>query len=376
MTTVELNQVSKHYGPIHAVDRISLRVETGEYATILGPSGSGKTTMLSLIAGIAAPTAGSILIGGRDVTWLPAAQRNVGLVFQSYALFPHMTVFDNVAFPMRVRRTRQVELRHRVDEALALVRLEAFAGRKPHQLSGGQQQRVALARAVVFKPDILLLDEPLGALDRKLREEVRGEIHQLQRRLGITTIMVTHDQDEALSLSDRIVVLHGGRVQQIDTPINAYHRPNSRFVADFLGLANFLEGSLERSGGDCAIRLASGEAVPCAAPAADVAGRVCGVLRPEDIHQWRCARHARRPDRRSRLLRRDGSLCDRARERPAHRGACAGLALAFPGGGRGPSRLGARPDLDPATGERRGVTGASRLALFQGASIGETAVSP
>jgi putative spermidine/putrescine transport system ATP-binding protein len=284
MTTVELNQVSKHYGPIHAVDRISLRVETGEYATILGPSGSGKTTMLSLIAGIAAPTSGAILIGGRDVTYLPAAARNVGLVFQSYALFPHMTVFDNVAFPMRVRRTRREELRRRVDEALALVRLEAFAGRKPHQLSGGQQQRVALARAVVFKPDILLLDEPLGALDRKLREEVRGEIHQLQRRLGITTIMVTHDQDEALSLSDRIVVLHGGRVQQIDTPINAYHRPNSRFVADFLGLANFLEGSLERSGGDCAIRLASGEAVPCEAPAADVAGRVCGVLRPEDIH--------------------------------------------------------------------------------------------
>ena len=265
MTTVELNQVSKHYGPIHAVDRISLRVETGEYATILGPSGSGKTTMLSLIAGIAAPTAGSILIGGRDVTWLPAAQRNVGLVFQSYALFPHMTVFDNVAFPMRVRRTGSAELKRRAAEALALVRLEDFAARKPHQLSGGQQQRVALARAVVFKPDILLLDEPLGALDRKLREEVRGEIHQLQRRLGITTIMVTHDQDEALSLSDRIVVLHGGQVQQIDTPINAYHRPNSRFVADFLGLANFLEGSLERSGGACAIRLASGEAVPCEA---------------------------------------------------------------------------------------------------------------
>jgi putative spermidine/putrescine transport system ATP-binding protein len=284
MTTVELNQVSKHYGPIHAVDRISLRVETGEYATILGPSGSGKTTMLSLIAGIAAPTAGSILIGGRDVTWLPAAQRNVGLVFQSYALFPHMTVFDNVVFPMRVRRTGSAELKRRVGEALALVRLEDLAARKPHQLSGGQQQRVALARAVVFKPDILLLDEPLGALDRKLREEVRGEIHQLQRRLGITTIMVTHDQDEALSLSDRIVVLHGGRVQQIDTPINAYHRPNSRFVADFLGLANFLEGSLERSGAACAIRLVSGEAVPCEAPSGLPDGKVCGVLRPEDIH--------------------------------------------------------------------------------------------
>ena len=283
MTTVELNEVSRHYGPIRAVDRISLRVEAGEYATILGPSGSGKTTMLSLIAGITAPTGGTILIGGRDVTFLPAAARNVGLVFQSYALFPHMTVFDNVAFPMRVRRTGRAELTRRVEDALALVRLEGLAARKPHQLSGGQQQRVALARAVVFKPDILLLDEPLGALDRKLREEVRGEIHQLQRRLGITTIMVTHDQDEALSLSDRIVVLQGGRVQQIDTPVNAYHRPSSRFVADFLGLANFLEGSLERSGAAASIRLPSGEAVPCEAPAARAPGPVCGVLRPEDI---------------------------------------------------------------------------------------------
>src|SRR5215813_11117108 len=284
MTTVELNQVSKHYGPIHAVDRISLRVETGEYATILGPSGSGKTTMLSLIAGIAAPSAGSILIGGRDVTWLPAAQRNVGLVFQSYALFPHMTVFDNVAFPMRVRRTASAELKRRVGEALALVRLEDFGGRKPHQLSGGQQQRVALARAIVFKPDILLLDEPLAALDRKLREEVRTEIHQLQRRLGITTIMVTHDQDEALSMSDRVVVMNGGRVQQVDTPDSAYYRPNSRFVAGFLGLANFLDGEIDAAGGMCAIRLDSGESIAVGANSGmRLTGRVCGIIRPEDV---------------------------------------------------------------------------------------------
>ncbi len=245
MTTVEFAEVSKHYGDVHAVDGVSLRVETGEFATILGPSGSGKTTMLSLIAGIAAPTSGAILIGGRDVTNLKAADRNVGLVFQSYALFPHMSVADNVAFPLKVRRVAKSEIASRVKEALALVRLEEYGARKPSQLSGGQQQRVALARAIVFKPDILLLDEPLAALDRKLREDVRAEIHGLQRRLGITTLMVTHDQDEALSLSDRIVVLDQGRVQQIDTPFTAYHQPRNRFVAGFLGLANFIEGELK-----------------------------------------------------------------------------------------------------------------------------------
>ena len=282
MTTVEFNRVSKHFGEVRAVDKVSLRVETGELTTILGPSGSGKTTMLSLIAGIATPTSGSILIGGRDVTMTPAAARNVGLVFQSYALFPHMTVWDNVAFPLRIRRTMRAELDSRVAEALSLVRLDGYGARKPHELSGGQQQRVALARAVVFKPDILLLDEPLAALDRKLREEVRAEIHALQRRLGITTIMVTHDQDEALSLSDRIVVLEGGRVQQIDTPFDAYHKPQSRFVAGFLGLANFLEGEIETNGTGTVIRLKSGERVACA-PGGRASGTVCGVLRPEDI---------------------------------------------------------------------------------------------
>ncbi len=282
MTTVEFRSVSKHYGSVRAVDDVSLSVATGELATILGPSGSGKTTMLSLIAGIAEPSAGSILIGGRDVTMMPAAERNVGLVFQSYALFPHMTVADNVAFPLRVRRTARAEIGGRVAEALSLVRLEGYERRKPHELSGGQQQRVALARAVVWKPDILLLDEPLAALDRKLREEVRAEIHGLQRRLGITTIMVTHDQDEALSLSDRIVVLDGGRVRQIDTPFDAYHKPNSRFVAGFLGLANFLEGEIEANGSGTVIRLKSGERLACAS-GPEGTGPVCGVLRPEDL---------------------------------------------------------------------------------------------
>src|SRR4051794_21354140 len=185
MTTVEFVSVSKEFGPVQALAGVSLNVKSGEFATLLGPSGSGKTTALSLLSGILQPTFGRMLIGGRDITEVPAAQRNIGLVFQSYALFPHMSVFENIAFPLRVRRRSETDIVNQVNEALTLVRLESLGGRRPHELSGGQQQRVALARAIVFKPDILLLDEPLAALDRKLREEVRTEIHQLQRRLGI-----------------------------------------------------------------------------------------------------------------------------------------------------------------------------------------------
>ncbi|MFO1090658.1 MAG: ABC transporter ATP-binding protein [Hyphomicrobiales bacterium] len=281
MTTVEFDNVSKEFGPVRALSGVSLRVESGEFATLLGPSGSGKTTALSLLSGILQPSSGRILIGGRDVTNVRAAGRNIGLVFQSYALFPHMTVYENVAFPLRIRRLPSSDIDSRVNEALGLVRLEAFGSRKPHQLSGGQQQRVALARAIVFKPDILLLDEPLAALDRKLREDVRTEIHRLQRRLGITTIMVTHDQDEALSMSDRIVVLDGGRVQQIDTPANAYYKPGNRFVAGFLGTANFLEGTVATNGSGRVLRLEGGAKVPVAPKTAE--GRVCGMLRPEDV---------------------------------------------------------------------------------------------
>jgi spermidine/putrescine ABC transporter ATP-binding subunit len=284
MTTVEFVSVSKEFGPVRALSDVSLNVKSGEFATLLGPSGSGKTTALSLLSGIIQPTAGRMLIGGRDITDVPAAQRNIGLVFQSYALFPHMSVFENIAFPLRVRRRcAEAEIMGRVNEALALVRLDDLGKRRPHELSGGQQQRVALARAIVFKPDILLLDEPLAALDRKLREEVRTEIHQLQRRLGITTIMVTHDQDEALSMSDRVVVIDGGRVQQVDTPDCAYFRPNSRFVAGFLGLANFLDGEIDASDGACAIRLDSGECIAVAPASTPPRGRVCGVIRPEDV---------------------------------------------------------------------------------------------
>jgi len=283
MTTVEFVHVTKDFGATRAVDDVTLRVASGEFATILGPSGSGKTTALSLLAGILQPTSGTLLIGGRDVTRMPAAERNIGLVFQSYALFPHMSVFENVAFPLRIRRLPAAEITSKVEEALALVRLEGLHKRKPHELSGGQQQRVALARAIVFKPDILLLDEPLAALDRKLREEVRTEIHQLQRRLGITTILVTHDQEEALSLSDRVVVLEQGRVQQVDAPDEAYHHPANRFVAGFLGLANFFEGEVDMTGDGAAILLPSGERIAFEGGPGARAGRVCGLLRPEDV---------------------------------------------------------------------------------------------
>jgi len=248
MTDIRLEAISKHYGAFKAADNVDLAVAQGEFVTILGPSGSGKTTLLSLIAGLAQPTMGRILIGGRDVTGSAPQQRNVGLVFQSYALFPHMSVFDNVAFPLRVRKISGDELRRKVMAALELVQLGQLAQRRPSQLSGGQQQRVALARAFVFEPDILLLDEPLGALDRKLREELQVELKQLQRRLGVTTILVTHDQEEALSLSDRVMVLDSGQVQQIAPPQEAYLRPANRFVADFLGSANFVKLADGREG--------------------------------------------------------------------------------------------------------------------------------
>jgi putative spermidine/putrescine transport system ATP-binding protein len=281
VSSIHLKGVSRHYGTAVAVDEVSLDVQQGEFVTILGPSGSGKTTVLTMIAGLNQPTAGSIHIGGRDVTALPAAQRNIGLVFQNYALFPHMTVFDNVAFPLSVRKVGGAETKRRVEEALARVRLDTFARRKPSQLSGGQQQRVALARAIVFQPDIMLLDEPLGALDRKLREEVQIELRRLQRSLGITTILVTHDQEEALSLSDRIVVLDHGKVQQIAAPQEAYRQPANRFVADFLGTANFLEGRIGADGRS--ILLAGGQTIPCGASGRQAGTAVTAILRPERV---------------------------------------------------------------------------------------------
>src|ERR687895_2624224 len=222
---IRLDQVTKRFDEVLAVDGLSLEVPRGDFFALLGPSGCGKTTTLRMIGGFEEPTAGTIFLGEKDVTGLPPFRRDVNTVFQSYALFPHLTIFENVAFGLRRRGVRGNDLRQRVTRMLELVQLSGFERRKPSQLSGGQQQRVALARAFVFEPEIMLLDEPLGALDRKLREEVQVELRQLQRSLGITTVLVTHDQEEALSLSDRIVVLDDGCVQQIGTPEEVYLKP-------------------------------------------------------------------------------------------------------------------------------------------------------
>lgn len=244
MSSVVLEDVSKGYDGTLAVRNVTLRIGDGEFVTLLGASGSGKTTCLRMIAGYIAPSSGKIHIGGRDVTAVPARRRNAGMVFQSYALFPHLTVEENIAFGLKIRKLPTAEIATRTQEVLRLVQLEKFARRYPGQLSGGQKQRVALARAVVIKPDILLLDEPLAALDLKLREELQVEIKAIQVKLGITTLFVTHDQKEALSMSDRVVVMRDGMVLQADTPLNVYERPTSRYVANFVGRTNLMDGTV------------------------------------------------------------------------------------------------------------------------------------
>ncbi|GAP38860.1 putrescine transport ATP-binding protein PotA [Piscinibacter sakaiensis] len=236
------------YGGVRVLRDVDLRVEAGEFVTFLGPSGSGKTTTLNLIAGFLQPVQGEILLDGRDLTRIPAYQRGIGVVFQSYALFPHMTVAENIAYPLQQRRPRpgREAIARRVDAVLDLVQMRAYADRRPDQLSGGQQQRVALARAVVFEPQLLLLDEPLGALDKRLRESLQGELRRIHRELGVTVVFVTHDQDEALSLSDRIVLFHDGAIEQVGTPEEIYDRPRTAFAAGFLGDSNLFEGRLER----------------------------------------------------------------------------------------------------------------------------------
>jgi putative spermidine/putrescine transport system ATP-binding protein len=244
MARVQLQSLSKRYGDTIAVSGVSLDIAQGEFIVLLGPSGCGKTTTLRMLAGFIAPTEGQIRIGEQDVTRIPPWRRNTGLVFQSYALFPHMTAAENVAFGLEMRKLSKPEIAVRVREALEMVRLGALGDRLPRQLSGGQQQRVALARALAVRPDVLLLDEPLSNLDAKLRAEVRVEIRELQQRLGLTTVMVTHDQEEALTMADRLVVMAEGRVRQIGSQRDLYERPADRFVADFVGRSNFLNGTL------------------------------------------------------------------------------------------------------------------------------------
>lgn len=242
MTGVQLQSVSKFYGDFRATEDVSLDIANGEFLVLLGPSGCGKTTTLRMVAGFIEPTRGTIRIGDADVTHLPPWKRSTGLVFQNYALFPHLTVGENVAFGLQMRKVPKSEIGGKVKTALQMVRLDHLNDRYPRQLSGGQQQRVALARALAFQPDVLLLDEPLSNLDAKLRHEVRIEIRSLQQRLGITTVMVTHDQEEALTMADRLVVMSEGRIQQVGSQRDLYDRPASRFVASFVGRSSFLEG--------------------------------------------------------------------------------------------------------------------------------------
>jgi spermidine/putrescine ABC transporter ATP-binding subunit len=237
---VELRGCTRDYGSVRAVDALDLSVSEGEFLSLLGPSGCGKTTTLNLIAGFVAPTAGRIVIDGEDVTSRPAHLRGLGVVFQSYALFPHLSIRENVAFGLRERRLPAAEIDRRVGEALELVRLDRAGRQPPSQLSGGMQQRVALARALVYRPRVLLLDEPLAALDKKLRESMRDELRGIQRAVGITTIFVTHDQAEALGLSDRIAVMNAGRIEQLGPPRDIYQHPRTRFVADFIGASTVL----------------------------------------------------------------------------------------------------------------------------------------
>jgi spermidine/putrescine ABC transporter ATP-binding subunit len=237
---IELVDITKRYGDLVANDHVTLRIRRGELMTLLGPSGCGKTTALRCITGQNTPDDGRVLIDGKDVTEVPTHRRELGMVFQNFALFPHMSVFENVEFPLMIRRVDKRERAGMVMDVLKLIRLEGYAKHYPRQLSGGQQQRVGLARALVYRPKVLLLDEPLSNLDAKLREEMRFEIRDLQRRLGITAVYVTHDQEEALALSDRVAVMNQGRVQQVGTPAEIYAQPANKFVADFIGLSNFV----------------------------------------------------------------------------------------------------------------------------------------
>ena len=237
---LKLSGVRKNYGQVVAVAGVDLEVGEGEFFTLLGPSGSGKTTLLRLIAGFERPDAGRIELGGQDITSMPPYLRNTNTVFQDYALFPHMTVAENIGYGLKVKGTKKAERKKRVDRALDMVRLAGLGHRKPSQLSGGQRQRVALARAVVNEPEVLLLDEPLGALDLKLRQEMQIELKQIQQEVGITFVYVTHDQDEALTMSDRMAVMAGGQIEQIGTPVEVYERPATEFVAGFIGISNVL----------------------------------------------------------------------------------------------------------------------------------------
>jgi putative spermidine/putrescine transport system ATP-binding protein len=282
--SVRLSNVSKRYGSAFAVRDISLSLEPGEFLTLLGPSGSGKTTTLSAIAGFSDLTSGKIEIGGRRVDMLPPEDRDIGVVFQHYALFPHMSVAENVAFPLQMRGIGRAQTKAKVDSVLESVRMLPFANRFPAQLSGGQQQRVALARAIVFDPPLMLLDEPLGALDKSLREHMQIELRALHRETGITMIYVTHDQEEALVLSDRVAVMHDGVIEQVDPPASIYGNPNTKFVASFIGESSFIDGMVvSRSAETAAVRHGENVFASSCIGAAAVGDAVDLMIRPEHL---------------------------------------------------------------------------------------------
>jgi len=283
---VRLQALTKTFGPVVAVRDVSVTIDRGSFFTLLGPSGSGKTTTLMMVAGFAHPTSGDVFVDGKPMAALPPQKRDLGMVFQSYAVFPHLTVYENVAFPLQIRKAPRLEIVHRVAEALELVRLTGYERRLPRQLSGGEQQRVALARALVFRPRVLLMDEPLGALDKKLRAHMQLELKHIQQRLHVTVIYVTHDQEEALTMSDRVAVMQGGRIEQVGTPAELYDRPASRFVADFLGESNFLDAVVVAAehDGRWRCRAAGGLEFRGMAAAALSAGQpVTAAVRPEKL---------------------------------------------------------------------------------------------
>jgi putative spermidine/putrescine transport system ATP-binding protein len=287
LTNIDLSArgLAKSYGRVVAVAGVSFDARAGEIVSLLGPSGCGKTTTLRTIVGLTKPTFGSVTIKGRDVTRLPVHKRNIGMLFQNYALFPYLTVAENLAFGLKLRSKSKVEIAKEVEDALRLVNLAGYSDRRISQLSGGQQQRVALARAIVIRPDLLLLDEPFGALDRKLRERMQIEMKGLQARLGITTILVTHDQEEALTLSDTIVVMNEGRIEQMGAPADIYERPATAFVADFIGVSNLFPGALQKSGAGWKVATDEGIALPVHRVADHLreGARVTVVVRPENV---------------------------------------------------------------------------------------------
>lgn len=282
---VHLREVSKRFGRFVAVDGVSLDIRAGEFLTLLGPSGCGKTTLLRMISGFETPTSGTVWLDGRDVTFEPPYRRDVNQVFQSYALFPHLNVEENIAFGLEMRKVPKAEAKGRVAEVVELVSLQGFERRSPSQLSGGQRQRVALARAIVCKPKVLLLDEPLSALDAKLRFQMQAELKRLQKKLGITFVFVTHDQEEALAMSDRIAVVNEGRIEQLGNVDEIYHAPRTRFVANFIGQANIMEAQIVARNGDSArIKLSDDvELATHAAGLSDGAATAMVSIRPEKV---------------------------------------------------------------------------------------------